>query len=70
MIPLQAQIAAVAREIRLRRGVYPRWVALGKMTQRNADNELAAMEAVLATLQGLPDPMLPREAKMSQESLL
>jgi hypothetical protein len=52
-VPLSAQIAAVEREISYREWVYPRWLAEHKMTQRRADQELAAMRAVLATLRAL-----------------
>lgn len=44
------EIACVEREIRLRLRVYPRRVADGKMTQKLADKELAAMNAVLRRL--------------------
>ena len=52
-IPLADQITCVRREIAMRRRVYPRWVALKRMTQEDADAEIARMEAVLATLEGL-----------------
>jgi hypothetical protein len=50
-ITIERQIAAVRREITMRKRVYPRWVSNGKMSERNADDELTAMEAVLATLE-------------------
>lgn len=34
------------REVRMRLQVYPRWVAAGKMTQAEADRELARMRAI------------------------
>lgn len=54
-IPLADQIRCVGREIGLRRNVYPKWVASGRMKQQDADREIAAMEAVLATLKGLQE---------------
>ncbi len=36
------------REVRMRKRVYPRWVAQGKMTQAQADREIAIMEAIAA----------------------
>ena len=56
-VPLGDQIAEVEREIVLRRRVYPRWIADGRLTERKADAQIATMEAVLATLraQGRPD---------------
>lgn len=52
-IPLADQLAAVQREIGMRRKAYPRWVSLGRMTQQQADRELAVMEGVRSTLAGL-----------------
>lgn len=50
-VPIEHQVACVRREISMRERVYPRWVADHRMTQRKADEELAAMRAVLATLE-------------------
>lgn len=50
-VALADQIACVKREIAMRRKVYPRWVADGRMTQAKADRETAIMEAVLTTLE-------------------
>ena len=50
---LQEQIACVEREIRMRKQVYPRRVAIGKMRQELAEDEIAAMEAVLDTLRAV-----------------
>jgi hypothetical protein len=47
------QIAAVKHEIAMRASVYPKWVAARRMTQAKADRELAAMCAVLATLEAI-----------------
>ena len=52
-ISLEQQIKCVGREIGLRRNVYPKFIISGRITQEKADYEIAAMEAVLATLQGL-----------------
>jgi hypothetical protein len=49
-VTLEQQVAAVAREIAMRRNVYPRWVAAGKMEQAEAEHQVAAMNAVIATL--------------------
>lgn len=49
-VPLPEQVACVDRELKMRRRVYPRWVAAGKMTQEKADSEMRAMEAVLETV--------------------
>lgn len=50
---LAEQISCVQREIQMRQRVYPRRVAAKAMSQRQADRELAAMEAVLETLRKL-----------------
>lgn len=52
-VTLARQIKAVGREIGLRRAVYPRQVASGRMKQADADDELAAMEAVYEMLKAL-----------------
>jgi hypothetical protein len=49
-IPLEHQIAAARREVRLRRSVYPNLVARGRMLQETADRELACMQAIVTTL--------------------
>ena len=53
---MTAQIKCVEREIAMRKRVYPRFVKNGKMTQQEADAELAAMEAVLKTLNEKSEP--------------
>lgn len=40
------KLAAVEREIRMRRRVYPRWVADRKMSEAKAEAEIAVMEAI------------------------
>lgn len=50
---LKAQIAEVAREISLRRQVYPNRVTSRKMSQGEADEHLLLMENVRATLRFL-----------------
>lgn len=50
---LGMQVDIVEREIRYRETVYPRQVGLKKMSQENADLQLAGMKAVLMTLQKL-----------------
>lgn len=50
-VTLPAQIACVEREIRMRQSVYPRWLAAKKMSEAKAEAEIAAMQAVLASMQ-------------------
>lgn len=52
-IPLATQLAAARRELAMRRNVYPKWVAGGRMTQLKAHAEIAAMAAIVETLAGL-----------------
>jgi hypothetical protein len=49
-LPLDHQIAEVAREISLRVAVYPRLVSLGKLATPRAETQLARMRAALRTL--------------------
>lgn len=51
MISIGDQIRAVKREIAMRERVYPRRVAAKQMKAEAAEHELAAMRAVLATLE-------------------
>lgn len=50
-VTIDEQIAEVARELRLRRVVYPKFVAAGTLSKKKSDEQIAAMEAVLNTLQ-------------------
>lgn len=50
-IPLSDQLACVKRELTQRRRVYGRWVEAGRMTKAKMDHEIAAMEAVLVTVE-------------------
>lgn len=52
-VPLHVQIDAARRELDLRRKVYPRLVEKGRLRQSSADDEIAAMTAIVATLQTL-----------------
>lgn len=52
---INAQIAAVYREISMRQRVYPRWVTAGNLTQATADHEIAVMHEVLETLKRVRD---------------
>lgn len=45
-VDLRDMLACVDREIGMRRSVYPRWVAAGKMKQSRADREIEVMEAL------------------------
>ena len=44
------KLACVQRELAMRRNVYPKWVASGRMKQMAADKEIAVMEAILADI--------------------
>lgn len=45
------KLAAVRREIAMRRRLYPRWVENKLMTQSKADEEIAVMEAIAADIE-------------------
>jgi hypothetical protein len=51
-INLDDQIACAAREVNMRKKVYPRWVSTGKMKQEEAEREIAVMESILNKLRG------------------
>ncbi len=52
-ISLDDQIKCVGREIGVRKNVYPQMIAREKKGQAECDREIAAMEAVYATLKWL-----------------
>lgn len=49
-VSMSRQIECVRREVEFRERRYGEMVRSGRMAQRNADDELEAMKAVLATL--------------------
>lgn len=51
MKPLHEQVNAARRELAMRRNVYPKWIATGRMRQAAADHEIECMEAIVATLE-------------------
>jgi hypothetical protein len=50
-VALADQIKCARRELAMRKGVYPKWVTAGRMKQEAADRELAAMEAIVTSLE-------------------
>ena len=46
----------VIRELAMRRGVYPKFVSSGRMTQAQADREILLMDAIVGLLCGLLPP--------------
>lgn len=61
-VSLEDQIRCVERELRMRRKVYPSWVAQGKMRAADAARESWHMQAVLDTLRekaGVPTAIQP-----------
>lgn len=49
---LDQLIEGVGREVNYRIRCYPKWVQQGTLNQRNADYQLALMQAVLENLKG------------------
>ena len=47
-ITTQMKRDCAEREVRMRRRVYPRWIEAGRMTQEQADREIAVMAAIAA----------------------
>lgn len=52
-VSLDDQIACARRELALRKRVYPNWVTAKRMNPLKAENEIDAMAAIVATLEGL-----------------
>jgi|SRR5215472_4510478 len=55
-VPLSEQLRCARRELAMRRNVYPKWVANGKMKQEDADREIAGMQAIVLSLEVLSMP--------------
>lgn len=55
MVTICEQIKGVRREIDYRKRLYPKWVADGRMTQKEADYQIELMEYVVNTLQAVLD---------------
>lgn len=53
MVTITEQIKGVRREIDYRKRLYPKWVADGRMKQKEADYQIELMEYVLNTLQAV-----------------
>jgi hypothetical protein len=47
---LKDEVACLERELALRRNVYPKWVANGKMTDEKADWEITQMAGALESV--------------------
>jgi hypothetical protein len=48
----QAKLKCIERELALRRNVYPKWVAQGKMTQAAAEKEIQTLEDIANDYRG------------------
>lgn len=64
MKTIRQQLRSARRELRMRRVVYRRHVAEGKMTQEDADYEIDCMVCIVATLDKVREeveatPLLP-----------
>lgn len=53
MVTITEQIKGVRREIDYRKRLYPKWVADGRMKQKEADYQIELMEYVVNTLQAV-----------------
>jgi hypothetical protein len=63
-VSIADQIKAAKRELAMRQSAYPRFVARGSMRQEKADEEIAAMTAIIGTLEAVaegPQHRLTRE---------
>jgi hypothetical protein len=50
-VSLQDMLGCARREVEMRERVYPRWVALSKMTQERSIQELRFMRAIVRYLE-------------------
>lgn len=52
-VSLADQLKCAKRELALRRSAYPKWVTAKRINPLKAENEIAAMAAIVATLEQL-----------------
>lgn len=52
-VPLEVQLTCAKRELALRKRVYPAWINAKRMNQFKAQEEIAAMAAIVQTLEDL-----------------
>jgi len=57
-ISVEEQIQCAELELEKRRKFYPKWVKEGRKNPVIADREIAAMEAIIATLKQVKEPRL------------
>lgn len=50
VVTLREMIAEAERELKMRLGAYPRFVAMGRMTEAKAERALAVQRAIIAKL--------------------
>lgn len=56
-VSLEDQVRCLKREIAMRKNVYPKWIATGRLKQEDADREIAALTAALHTIMNLLEPL-------------
>lgn len=52
---IDAMVKCAARELAMRRNVYPKWVQSGRMKAEAADHEISCMQAIVDTLNAIRD---------------
>lgn len=52
-IPISAQIQELERELAMRRHVYPRQIAAGRLSERKAQEQIDTLTAAIETLRGV-----------------
>lgn len=52
-VSLEKQLACAKRELALRVRMYPTWVRAKRLNPLKAEDEIAAMRAIIKTLEGL-----------------
>lgn len=52
-VSLDQQLTCAKRELGMRQRIYPTWVGAKRMSQFKADDEIAAMAAIVKTLEDL-----------------
>ena len=54
-ITVADKLACAARELRMRRNAYPRWIEAGRISAGGAAHQIACMEAIVADYTALAE---------------
>ena len=64
MTTIKEEITELKRELQTRRGVYPSWQTLGKITKKDAEHRIACLESSIKRLEEIERQQVGSQAAM------